>query len=219
MTEIRREILRYLGYRAENMGKVDTAIDVFIDEAVKLLRENCRPKHLWRKLPLTFDESGGMSFDGVMEVVSEKLAYNLRDCREVVVIAATLGVEADLLIAKYSRRDISKGVIIEAAATALIEEYCDEVQDQIAELLAAEGKFLRPRFSPGYGDFDIKHQKDVLGVLECPKRMGLTMTDGFMLTPAKSVTAVMGITEKKDDCSIDGCEACDKKDCEYRRNR
>ena len=220
MSELKKEILRYLGYKSDKMGEVDPLIDSYIEDAVKLLRENCRPRHLWKRLPLKIDNGRSICFDdGAMRVESEKLAYNLRDCSEAAVMAATLGVEADILITKYSRRNISRGVIVEAAATALIEEYCDMVQQSIADELMKEGRYLRPRFSPGYGDFGISHQKDVMAILECPKRMGLTMTDGFMLTPTKSVTAVIGITEKNDKCSIKGCEACDKKDCEYRRNR
>ena len=48
------------------------------------------------------------------------------------------------------------------------------------------------RFSPGFGDFDIVHQRDILALLDCQKRIGLTLTDSNMLCPTKSVTAVVG---------------------------
>lgn len=58
----------------------------------------------------------------------------------------------------------------------------------------------------------------MLRMLHADKSIGLTMTDSYMLTPAKSVTAVIGISGKKDNCPMQGCEACKKKDCIYRRN-
>lgn len=172
-----------------------------------------------------------LDFGGAMMVKSKSLAVNLKDCQEVVLMAATLGVEADQLISRYSRQDMSRGLIMEAAATAVIEEFCDACQLQLEEELNRQGKTLRPRFSPGYGDFDIAHQKDMTLVLDTARRMGLTLTEGCMLAPSKSVTAVMGVarleegtgqstgSQEKRRCTIKGCEACDKSDCQYRRNR
>ena len=121
---------------------------------------------------------------------------------------------------------------MEAAATAFIEDYCDRCQAELEAELNKENKTLRPRFSPGYGDFDIRHQKDMVNLLELPRQIGVTLTDGGMLTPTKSVTAVMGIAHlaeggadgasgpkaQKHRCHVHGCEACTKKDCIYRRN-
>ena len=58
-----------------------------------------------------------------------------------------------------------------------------------------EGYYIRPRFSPGYGDFDIAHQDMILRMLDTAKKIGLTLTGGNMLTPSKSVTAVIGLSE------------------------
>ena len=81
-----------------------------------------------------------------------------------------------------------------------------------------QGKYIRPRFSPGYGDFSIQHQKAVLAMLEASKRIGVTMTDSYMLTPTKSVTAVIGIGDAEMNCNLNSCEECDKTDCTYRRS-
>ena len=122
-----------------------------------------------------------------------------------------------MLMKKYSVTDMSKTVVLQACAAAELEEYCDEMQKQIAIKLG-EGLYLRPRFSPGYGDFSILHQRDVLQMLEAQKKIGLTLTEGYMLTPTKSVTAVIGISREKQPCHIKGCEECEKVDCAYRRS-
>lgn len=78
-------------------------------------------------------------------------------------LAATLGTSVDILMKRYSLTDMAKSVVLQACAAAYLEEYCDDLQlsDQ-GEELKAQNEWLRPRFSPGYGDFDIHHQDDIL---------------------------------------------------------
>ena len=49
-----------------------------------------------------------------------------------------------------------------------------------------------PAVQSGYGDFDIAFQKPLMQMLDCAKNIGLTMTDSYMMTPTKSVTALIG---------------------------
>ena len=119
-------------------------------------------------------------------------------------MGATLGIGVDRLLKRYSLTDMSKTVVLQAAAAALLEEYLDRWQREFGAELEGEGRFLRPRFSPGYGDFDIRHQGMILRMLNADKSIGLTMTDSFMLTPVKSVTAVIGISRKKETCPLAG---------------
>ena len=80
-----------------------------------------------------------------------------------------------------------------------------------------EGLYARPRFSPGYGDFSLEHQKEITSILNTPKTIGLTVTDTLILAPAKSVTAIIGFSTTKQYCHKHGCEVCKKIDCEFRR--
>ena len=54
-------------------------------------------------------------------------------------------------------------------------------------------------------------------MLDCAKSIGLTMTDSFMMTPTKSVTALIGAGRTRINCPAAGCETCGKKDCAFRR--
>ena len=132
-------------------------------------------------------------------------------------LGATLGIEADMLMKRYSVTEISKAVVVQACAAAMLEEYLDDWQEELREQKREEGYFLRPRFSPGYGDFDIHHQEDMLRMLDSARKIGLTMTDAHMLSPSKSVTAVIGMSREDIACHRVGCEACGKTDCMYRR--
>ncbi|MGN1414584.1 MAG: vitamin B12 dependent-methionine synthase activation domain-containing protein [Anaerovoracaceae bacterium] len=226
---LRREVLRYLGMGAAAESDTDPRILEGIEAALAELRRRTRPRFLRKICPLDFCGASGelLSVGGLFSVKSRSLQVNLRDCSQVVLFAATLGAEADQLIRRASCRDISQGLIMEAAATAWIEDFCDTCQMKIEEEMNRQEKTLRPRFSPGYGDFDIAYQKDMIRLLDTPRQLGVSLTEGGMLVPSKSVTAVMGVASRnggensgsRQRCHIHGCEACNKKDCLYRRNK
>ncbi len=209
-----REAVRYLGY-----GKcaVDEKILQDIKDSFRELDNLAEKKSIYRTFKLSVKGENRLGIENV-EICSRNLRMNLNDCHEVIIFGATLGVEIDRQIRKYQLVDMSKAVIMQACAAVVLEEYCDEWQSQIREQLRMEGKYLRPRFSPGYGDFSIFHQKDLLAMLESSKKIGLTMTESYMLTPTKSVTAVIGISYKEMHCHQNGCEECSKTDCTYRRS-
>lgn len=209
-----KEAVRYLGY---GNHAVDEQTLALVEDSFGELDRAVDRRIIYRIFDVALGDGESLAI-GEMNVVSRNLKKNLKDCKEALLLGATLGIGVDLLMKRYSLTDMTRAVVLQAAAAALLEEYLDTCQRKLGDELEAEGKFLRPRFGPGYGDFDIRHQNMILRMLHADKTIGLTMTDSFMLTPTKSVTAVMGISRKKDDCPVQGCEACEKKDCIYRRN-
>ena len=151
-----------------------------------------------------------------MDIPSAHLARHLKDCGAAYLFAATLGAETDRLLRRAAVTDMSRAVILQACAASLLEAYCDACCDGLSREAAPEGLFLRPRFSPGYGDFPIAFQRPLLEALEAPKRIGLTATAALMLTPTKSVTAIVGLSPSP-WCPPAGCAACGKADCAFRR--
>ena len=208
-----KEALRYLGY-GRNPGEERTL--ELIRQSFEELEGLQEERIVWRREPVTVREPDQVETAG-MDIRSRGLARNLKGCLEVILVAATLGTRTDLLLRRYSRTDMTRAVILQACAAARLEEYLDAWQEERKKELEEEELYLRPRFSPGYGDFSIHHQKALLQRLEASKRIGLTMTDGYMLTPSKSVTALAGISLEETACHRQGCESCGKIDCAYRR--
>ena len=209
-----KEAVRYLGY---GKNAVDDKTLQEIQDSFRELERLADKKSIYRIFELSLKDENELKI-GNVEIYSGNLRTNLKDCKQVVLFAATLGAEVDRLIRKMQVVDMAKAVVMQACAATLLEEYCDELQQKIAEHMQEQGKYIRPRFSPGYGDFSIQHQKAVLAMLEASKRIGVTMTDSYMLTPTKSVTAVIGIGDAEMNCNLNSCEECDKTDCTYRRS-
>jgi len=156
---------------------------------------------------------------GEMTINSRDLACHIRDCKIAVLLAATLGTGADILLRRYSALDMGKALIAQAVCTAMIERYCDMVISEITQNPRLEELYPVLRFSPGYGDFDIKWQKDVLKLLNAEKRIALSLSDGYMLIPSKSVTAVIGFSKEKTNKKYEEekCALCTNMQCAYRR--
>ena len=214
MTDRRmKEAVRYLGY---GRNTADERTRMMIKDAFSEVEEAAGPKSICRIFDMEQDSDGRIMI-GNISIESHSLSRNLRGCVKVVLFGATLGPGVDQLIRRTSLTDMSHAVIQQACAATILEEYCDKKQLELGDELEGEGLYLRPRFSPGYGDFDIHYQKPLMQMLDCAKTIGLTMTDSYMMTPSKSVTAVIGASPVKERCPVAGCEACDKTDCEYRR--
>jgi cobalamin-dependent methionine synthase I len=220
-----REIYRYLGY---GINTPDEGIEAIVDEVLENLIKVVKPKNIYKIFKCTTDggEIALESIDNendILVIKSKNLSDNLSQCSKVILLAATLGLEADKLMQKYEILNMAKASISQACGAACIEAYCNILQDKIhgqlsdEEYMATGNKlYLRPRFSPGYGDLPLQYQRIIFDELECTKRIGLTLTESLLMYPTKSVTAFIGLTNNPKSCHIHKCKNCENIGCEFR---
>lgn len=165
------------------------------EQTLKLVRECIAEANGVFKYKVCYRELGLSVSDNVCDfgsfcLTSKNLANNLKGCKKAIVFAATVGVEIDRLIAKYSKLSPAKGLILQAIgserAEALCDLFCADVKNEYPAL-------LRPRFSPGYGDLSLECQKEVFSVLDCERKIGVTLNQSLLMSPSKSVTAFVGL--------------------------
>ena len=131
-------------------------------------------------------------------------------------MACTLSAGTDRVIRKAEVTDMTKAFIMDAMASAVTEQVCNAAEEEI--FANVTGFFRTWRFSPGYGDFPIDVQRDFLEILNAPKQIGLCANESSLLTPRKSVTAVIGLSESEIPRKKRGCGSCRMKDtCAFRR--
>lgn len=207
------EVYRYLGF---GHNQPDEKTVRLVQESMEELERVVSPRFFSRSFPLTHLKGGRLDFT-CFQVESLDLSKNLKDCDRVILFAATLGAGPDLLARRYGRLEMSRAVVLQAASAAMIEAWCDRKNEELKEEALKQGEFLRPRFSPGYGDFSLEYQKILTKVLETGKTVGVTLTDSLLMVPSKSVTAVIGAGRREDRDEKKGCGVCGKADCSYRR--
>lgn len=207
------ETLRYLGYKGQT---ADCQILSLAETCWRELEEAADRRACWQEYGLVFLPGGEIDME-CLRVKSRALLKNLEGCERAALFAATLGVRVDRLIRRCCHLRMSKAVVMQAAAAAMLEDYCDEVNEKLRREYQGQGWYLRPRFSPGYGDFPLECQPGLLRGLEAGRRVGITLTDSLLMVPSKSVTAVIGLSRHEARCTRTGCEACARTDCGYRK--
>ena len=201
------EMLRYAACRAPDEQTLSLAWDCAA-EGEKVLR----PALCWLEVPLTVSEDEvDLTF---ARFRSQKLAAALRGCDRAVVFAATVGLELDRFIARYGRISPARGLMMQALGAERIEALCDAFCAWLAEEYAP--LTLRQRFSPGYGDLPLTAQRAMFDALQCHRRIGLYLNESLLMSPTKSVTAIVGIGGGE-ACGEKSCHICGKKDCDFRK--
>lgn len=146
-------------------------------------------KYAFVKVPILLTESDVVDF-GFCKVKSKDLYKNLLGCKSAYIFAVTTGLGVDRHLAKLNVLSGAKCFITDAISSAFAESLCDYVDKQISE-----NEKTKPRFSPGYGDLPLEIQTDVLRVLSADKTLGITLNSSLLMTPVKSITAIMGVIE------------------------
>ena len=203
-----RQVLRYLG-----MGKHadDPQNTTLAEQALAQYQSAVRYQVCWVTVPVRVEEER-VDF-GLFAADSRSLANHLRGCEEAILFAATTGMELEQLRRREAVRWLPGALVLDAAATAGVEALCDRFcADRAAELT---GSFLRPRFSPGYGDLPLQLQQPLLQCLDSSRKIGLSLSQSLLMLPQKSVTAIVGIGTEGCTAAV-GCENCEKRDCPFR---
>ena len=209
----RKEALRYMGYGS---SVPDESIKRALDECEKALLAVIKPCCIYHVFDIEH-VSEGVAVCGTSLVLEGKsVAEHLAGCTKAVLLAATLSSHADKVIRRYEATDMTGAVICDFLASAAVEQVCDAVDEQVRTEFAAFHQTWR--FSPGYGDLPLDIQGAFLDVLQAQKRIGLNATANNILTPRKSVTAVIGLSEQDIPKGRRGCAACNMKDvCQFRK--
>ncbi len=156
-------------------------------ECIEQLQHVSDCRYCYVRVPVTFLSPKQFMLGDFM-VTSQALGNYLKECKQCFLFAATIGPGADRLIARLGVTSPARQFITDGAASALIEGVCDHVCEKLSKK-----NQCRPRFSPGFGDFLLDCQPDLLRLTGAAKQIGLTLTEALFLTPSKSVTAVIGI--------------------------
>lgn len=205
----KKEILRYSGCKTGN-----DEINALIESCLEECGEKFIYKVCFREFNISFHEDIlDLSF---AKVRSKGLSTNLDGCFKIILFAATIGIDTDRLIMRYSRSNPAKALIFQAIGAERIEALCDAFNEDMRQNLLKQGLYLRPRFSPGYGDLPLSLQKDIFRVLDCHRKIGLTLNESLLMSPTKSVTAIIGVSEECSHIGKNKCKNCKKTNCAFR---
>lgn len=184
--EIDRKLaLHFLSFGNKNVSLSEES-EALMEESEKLVLSAQNLKACYG----IYGISRGQLLDlGFSKVESRDLARSLEGCDKIILFAATAGTEIDRLILKFERISPSKATVIQAVGAALVERWCDEICDGFVEKYGAN----RFRYSCGFGDLPLTLQRDIFTALKLEKNLGMSLSEKCIMSPSKSVTAIVGI--------------------------
>lgn len=200
----RKEALRYMGAKALNP---DLMTNELMDKAERDILKVARPAYTFTEIEKDSILLGG-----------EDIKKVLADCDKAIVIAATLGIYIDKLLRKIQITDMAQAVVFDTMASVAIEQFMDKIEIEIKDRY--KDYYFTSRYSPGYGDYPLEKQRDIISALKTEKKIGLNLTSSLMLNPTKSVTAVIGLSKKPTGYETGNCknkcDRCKNVNCPYR---
>lgn len=208
----RQEGARYMGYGA------DSPDDVVLNLAMECendILSAAKPRYIYKIFDIK-ECDGGIEFIGTnMVLKGNSIKEHLSGCERAACMCATLSADMDKLIKITQVRDMAKAVVMDAFAGVAVEQLCDKIEIQLKEL--SPEKYLTYRFGLGYGDLPLEQLGDFLAVLGTSKTIGVTVTGGTMMSPAKSVACIIGISDNQIKSKKKGCITCIMREkCQFR---
>ena len=196
------EALRYLGAGTNAPDDLRRQVTAVAEELAALVQ----PRYVYKVCDLAFAEKQ-IYFQGTGITMTGNTALRmLAQCDKAVLLACTLGIAFDTRLLAVQARDMAQAVILDACGSAFVECGCDAAEQEIAGRLP--GRYLTDRFSPGYGDLPLSLQPAICASLDATRRLGVHVTEHFLLNPAKTVTAVIGLSDRPQMARIRGCAYC-----------
>ena len=193
-----------------------------IEEACEDARLLANPRSIWQ----LYDYdclTGKVLSSPIFQLEGNSIRKHLAGCGQVILLAATVGEEIEHEVTRrFDEGTYTSSVLLDAAATTAVEQVADALEKAIEPDLSRKGLGMRWRFSPGYGDWPLEQQPELIG-LSHAEEIGISLSEALMLVPRKSITAIIGLFKNtKNPQSVGekhGCAYCNKKDCPSRKTK
>ena len=196
------EALRYLGAGRQAPPELRREAE----DTARRLTARLRPRYTYRVFSLERKDGVLRLQEAALALPGKDAQTMLADCGRVVLLGCTLGGEFESMLRAEQARDMAKAVLLDACGSAWVEAGCDEAERELARRLP--DRYRTDRFSPGYGDLPLDLQPALCAALDASRRLGLHVSDSLLMNPMKSVTAIIGLSDRPQMARIRGCAYC-----------
>lgn len=137
--------------------------------------------------------------------------------QQVAFCICTIGPKLEEVVAELNGEGrLLRALVLDSVGSAGAEAVARHIDGVIRAEAAKGGLKTSCRASPGYGDWDVKEQKNFFSLLD-GGRIGVTLTGSCMMVPRKSISFAMHIASEPVRLrSENSCRNCDMDICPYR---
>ena len=196
------EALRYAGVPAPPPEDLRREMESVAREVASKFQ----PRWHWRLCSVEHRPEGEYLPETELLLPGRTAKLMLAQCGRAALLCCTLGAAFDARLRTLQVRDMARALLTDACGNAWVEAGCDAAEQEIAARLP--GAFLTDRFSPGYGDLPLELQTGLCAALDVQRTLGVCVTDSLLMNPCKSVTAIIGVSDRPQMARVRGCRYC-----------
>ncbi len=210
-----KETRRYAG-----LQKAKDFSEEMIEEACEDARLLANPRSIWQLYDYDC-QTGIVLSSPPFQISGKSIEKHLAGCEQVILLAATIGDEIEREVTRrFQNGTYTSSVLLDAAATTAVEQVADALEKAIEPDISRKGYGMRWRFSPGYGDWPLEHQPELIR-LSHAYEIGVSLSESMMLIPRKSITAIIGLFKNLKTPQSENrhqvCASCNRLDCPSRK--
>jgi Vitamin B12 dependent methionine synthase, activation domain len=188
-----RKIYSRLGHNrhlTEMLESQRKKIEAVIAQGVSL----CQLRGVWARFEIRKWNPEAVEFGDGNVFESSKLAALLKESKSILLFAVTAGADVVDKASELSAQGDGVGALAyDAAGSEMVDAAAEWIQQYLNQQFKRSNETLtKRRFSPGYGDLELKNQAILFKLLDIEK-LGVRLTDDFLMIPEKTVTAIAGI--------------------------
>lgn len=213
-----KETRRYAG-----LARSEDFPSKLISEACLDVQSLAKPMGIYEIYPYR-PEAAVIAADQPLALTGEIVKKHLAGAEKIAVMAVTIGNELEQAIAAhFAKGEYTSALLLDAAATTAVEMVADQLNELIIQQAARQGYTTTWRFSPGYGNWDITAQAAII-TLAGAEQIGISVTETAMMSPRKSVSAVIGFIPRtsavpqKDNVKQHSCTNCSQTHCASKKD-
>lgn len=213
-------VLNFMGYN--DPSKARKPVLKIVEEQMARAADFAEPWAAAVEVPLCGIENDRIHLKhGLDQLVlkSDQLPKILRHAESVVVLLASAGDKTT----QESRRLMAEGkqgqaLAIDAIGSAMVVEAMKALTDQVSADAERRGYGTTLRVGPGYTGWHFGDQAILFRFFEDRPGLPITMSDGIMMQPQKSLLGMVGLNPGgKKAPEIEPCRLCDLQNCTMRK--
>jgi len=188
-------VLSRLGYR-QGTTKLSAAAGRVLEASFKSAETKLHPQGVYRTDKIKEKSNDTITFTSISTTFrGRSITKLLSPCFAAILTAVTIGMELEELINhETSAGNLDKALALDALGSEAAEAAAGSLNNHLISLARQEKLLLTERYSPGYGDFTLDHQIQFFQALSLGD-IGISIEKNFLLTPRKTITAVIGVVQ------------------------
>ncbi len=181
-----------MGFKPQK-ADIPASLKPLVEETIHLGRELVQPLACYGFLSVQRTEPDHLTLENGFTIESRKVAQWMGGCSGLYLAAVTLGADLDRKVTELSTSgEMTRAFLLNAYGAEAAEALMESLDREIARVAASGNLTTTKRYSPGYGDWHLSAQRELLEILQAHS-IGIQLSDHFLMIPEKSVSAIIGV--------------------------